>query len=289
MISAMHMRPTVRTIPSAAAPVHPPAAPSPARAAGRRFASPRFYVCLALLVSSAIGLPVLARLTGAYFRKKPVPLKTHLAALKLAELEPDYRPHKIQAPPLNDESVQSLGTDEYLQVRLIDTRRTSNDPARVASVFITYYTGKPDMVPHVPDECYLAGGYDRAGWPQSIEVPVPAIGAPNDRVPVRLSQFQSRGGQDRPTVLYFFHCNGEYAATRDGVRLLLANPFTRYAYAYYAKIEVTFSGEGSGVRAGKNESIQAMAPLLQKLMPVLLADHFAWDRVVSGEIDAGQR
>jgi hypothetical protein len=47
----------------------------------------------------------------------------------------------------------------------------------------------------------------------------------------------------------------------------------RLRYAYYAKVEVTFLNEYA-VRAGKAAAVAALGPLLERLMPVLLRDHF---------------
>jgi hypothetical protein len=62
-------------------------------------------------------------------------------------------------------------------------------------------------------------------------------------------------------------------------------------HAYYAKIELTFMDDPENPRtaplpAGREESLAAAGPLLQKLLPVLLADHFAWDQVLAQESEA---
>ncbi|MFH1748573.1 MAG: exosortase-associated EpsI family protein [Planctomycetota bacterium] len=261
--------------------------PAAANARRRGPASPRYYVCLALLIISAIGMQALARALGGYFRKEAVPLKQPLLALDWRKLEPAYRPHLIQAPSLNEEQLQALGTHEYTNMRVIDVQREREDPVRVANIFITYYTGQPDMVPHVPDECYLAGGYDPVGGPQTTTVSVPGVGAPDDEIPIRVLEFQSREGEDRPTVLYFFHVNGDYKTRREEVRVRLANLLERYAY--YAKIEVSFTNDPDNTRprryAGRMESLQALEALLRGLMPVLLEDHLAWEeRVMSDQL-----
>lgn len=251
-------------------------------------ASLRFYVCVGILLVSAGGMQALARKLGSYFRKEAVPLKKSLQALEWERLAPEYRQHLIQGRPLGEEELQQIGTRDCLSVRLVDPQRARTDPLRVANVLITYHTGQPDMVPHVPDECYLAGGYDPAGRPRTVTVRVPGVGAKDDRIPVRILQFQAREGEDRPTVLYFFHVNGDYMTTRTEVRLRLAN--LRERYAYYAKIEVSFTDDADNPRerrhAGPDESVVAFGRLLRKLMPVLLKDHFAWDQVVSEEIAA---
>jgi hypothetical protein len=122
-------------------------------------------------------------------------------------------------------------------------------------------------------------------------VRVHGIGAPGDELPVRVLEFRagrseefSTRGPDTLTVMYFFLANGHYALTRNDVRESLLNPFQRTAY--YAKVEITFSSGGS-VRAGKEESMAALGPLLERLMPVLLNDHFRLDRNGSAGQPAG--
>jgi hypothetical protein len=256
----------------------------------RELASVRFYVCVGLLVAAAAGIQALAQALQWHYRKEAVQLKRPLTALDWQKLAPRYRRHALQPPLLGEETIQALGTDNYLQVRLIDETRNPIDPTAVANVFITYYTGQPDMVPHVPDECYLAGGFDRVGAPETVTLPVSGVGAPNDGVPVRVLQFQSRAGRHEPTtVMYLFHTNGDYQATRTGVRHRLLRLDERYAY--YAKIEVNFTSnvDRAMQNADREASLAALQPLLERLLPVLLEDHFAWDLVASGEYDPGRR
>ncbi len=259
----------------------------PATAAGTRVRGPaslRYYVCLAVLLMSAAGLHMVAAVLGIHFVKAAVPLKRPLSEFDWTKLEPDYRQHLHQPDPLNEETLQKMGTEEYLQMRLWDTRRRPADPARVANILITYYTGQPDLVPHVPEQCFTAAGYDQVGEPETISVSVSGVGAPHDLIPVRMVQFHAREGDDRQTVLYFFHANGQYEASRDGVRTRFAkNLWGRYAY--FSKVEVLFTNDPEtqrGLRqAGPQEAVEAIGPLLRKLMPVLLKDHFAWEETTS--------
>ncbi len=247
-----------------------------------RNASPRWYLCMGILLVAAAGMQSLAAYCQWYFRKEPVPLKRPLAQLDWFKLAPRYRPHAIQPPLMKEEERQQLGTEDYVQERLVDTQRAATDPTAVANVFITYYTGQPDMVPHVPDECYLAGGFDPVKAPDTVRVPVAGVGAEGDEIPVRVLQFQSRDAGQRPTtVLYFFHVNGKYRTTRNEVRTQLAG--LRERHAYYAKIEITLTNDSPSLQrvssADEEQSRAALAPLLARLMPVLLKDHFAWDEV----------
>ena len=65
----------------------------------------------------------------------------------------------------------------------------------------------------------------------------------------------------------------------------MLNP--RLRYAYYAKVEVTFQGENS-IRAGKQASIAALGPLLARVLPVLIQDHFDLDKFPAARQAAGQ-
>jgi hypothetical protein len=246
-----------------------------------------------MLVMAAVGLKATARWFGWFLRKEKVPLKRSLQLFDARQVGPRYEPNRLlngRLQPMSEEMVEGLGTEEYLQVYLTDTDKPGDDPTRVALLFVTYYTGKPDLVPHVPDECYLAGGYERIGA-ATVAVPVSGVGAPGDRVPVRVMQFRgqqrnplSGGGMDVITVMYFFHTNGNYATTRNEVRASMANPFQRYAY--YSKIEVTFCSPLL-VRADREASVAALGPLLERVMPVLLREHFDLEKFAGGEKQVG--
>ncbi len=67
---------------------------------------------------------------------------------------PEYELHGRQPPPLNDELIANLGTEEYLQWNVVDRTLPPSDPASTCLLFVTYNTGKPDMVPHNPRESF---------------------------------------------------------------------------------------------------------------------------------------
>ncbi len=264
-----------------------------ASTAARAPASWRYWACLALLVLAAAGLQTAAGWFGWFLRKEAVELKRPLQLFDVRKLGPRYERHPLtdRIEPPSEDMIQSLGTREFLQVLLTDTTKPVGDATRVAQLFVTYYTGQPDMVPHTPDECYLAGGYDKLAQ-DSATVRVPGIGAPDDEVPLRVLQFRARqrpgaiGGQpDVATVMYFFHVNGGFTTTRNGVRARLSNPFQRYAY--YAKIEVTYN-DGGRRRAAPEASLAALRPLLESVMPVLLDDHFDLELLTTAGAADGQ-
>ena len=273
------------------------AATPAARGALWRRASLRYYVCLGLLVTAALGMHALTLALKVHFQKEPVKLREPLAALKLG---PAALPYVLRPEPqqqLDSDVEQSLGTTEYAALYIHDTSRPPTDPAAQASVFITYYTGQPDLVPHVAEECYIAGGFKTSTQATTTVVRAAGIGGAgpaHDEIPVRVlglsaplgTPLHTEGGDDL-TVMYLFYCNGQYLATRDDVRFKLGNLFERYAY--YAKIEVRFgsyderSPGGGLLAASRVASLEAIGPLMEKLMPVLLDEHFAdWTALTGG-------
>ncbi len=252
----------------------------------RPLVSARYVTCVVVLLAAAAGIEALKRFGGISLTKEPVELKKSLREFDERRLAPEYSLHPVRPKPLEHDVLETLGTQEYVDLRIIKAGAASNDPTSMAIVFISYYTGKPDMVPHVPDECLVAGGLDRVGRAYSQEVNVSLPGAESASIPVRVLQFRGRdhgtsNGSDtdapRPmTVLYFFHCNNQYKATRSGVRMTLGDIWERFGY--YAKFEVRFVNEHTGAAAPLEDSLEALGPLLEKLMPIVFEDHFAdWE------------
>jgi hypothetical protein len=265
----------------------------PARvlAVARRTTSPRFYVCVAILLVAAASMQFVAQLLGGYFRKDAVPLKRPLDLLNQDKLLPEYRTHRRQPPPLSPETVENLGTEQYLQWYLVDQNCGSEDPTAVVHLFITYHTGQPDLVPHNPKECYAAGGADYRDE-TTITVEVARPDGEVVKIPVSVLEFDPpghartlsparAGGKPRLIVAYFFYTNGKYVTSRTGVRTATANLWDRYAY--YSKIELSFTDSGLTERPDREAAIAATRRLLRKLMPILWEDHYQdWEALENG-------
>lgn len=285
----MNSRTTVTT--PAVRSVAAPAVPGRADAAAP-FASARFYVCVGVLAAAALSMQGAAKMLGQHFRKEAIALRKSFSQFDVARLSPNYTTHATPPAPIDPETLQTLGTDEYVVLRLVDTSKPREDATSVAHVFVTYYTGKPDQVPHVPDECMSAGGYalQQAGW---ADVPVADVGAPDNQIPMRVLTFHPRQGLRNPfaaaarvgpTVAYFFHTNGRYVTTRDQVRLIQSNLFERYSY--YAKIEVNFTDYAMVRSPSREESLAALRPLLERVVPILVHEHLPdWEK--AGAAPAG--
>lgn len=223
------------------------------------------------------------------FRKQAAPLKRPLIAMDIGKLAPEYRLNAIQPHPIGDEMLASLGTEEYLQWNLNDLGVPLDDPTRVAHLFITYYTGKPDAVPHNPKDCYTASGAELVG---DTEVTIEMPGPHGDPVliPISVLEFSRKmrsnlivpESESLQVVAYFFYANGKYVTSRTGVRRAIATLSDKYAY--YSKIELTFSDAKTGVNlANREQTIAAVEKLLRKVMPILWSDHYQdWEALKDG-------
>lgn len=247
----------------------------------KSFLKPAFVVCVAVLLSAAIAKEAVIRVLGVQMTKVSIAMQHPLDEMNDAVLAPFElkKNSRIQ----NRDVLESLGTEEYLQWTLEDSEADPADPTRYCSLFITYYTGNPDMVPHVPDECYVGGGNERQGG-GTVTIDIPR--SDGDR---KLDfQFVAFKNIDRQTmredtfsVQYFFHANGKYSANRTDTRLILgSNWFSKYSY--FCKVEWKFYGADSFglIYPDKEQTLQASEKLLGRLLPELEKNHWPdWEKI----------
>jgi hypothetical protein len=241
-----------------------------------------FLLCVGVLTVSAIGMKTAMHWAGVKSIKLPLPLQKPLDQLDTRPLVP----YKVinKATIQNLDILQSLGTRDYIQWILEDPEVPSSSPVRYCSLFITYYTGNPDRVPHVPDECYVGGGNTQTKADTlTLDMQTgasPAGSALSAKLSVRRLVFASKQAnpldpQAEFSVLYFFKANGQYADGRTGVRFIMSKNFT-CKYSYFSKVEWKFSGTGSpSVKDIEDASVKLMSVLL----PILETQHWPdWEK-----------
>jgi len=255
----------------------------------RVYFQPAFLICVAVLATSELVIkPILG---VAIPDKEPLPLKKPLDLLD----EEDLSPYKVISKTKigNEEIVKELGTQDYIQWVLEDTDVSSDSAVRKLLLFITYYE-LPDKVPHVPEECYTGGGFQRmasgdrvisfwqkiknrlfgledsitfeinnnAGFAKSIRGKYIVFGTTN------FSPWRSKW---QFPVLYFFRVNGEYADSRGKARITLnKNIFGKFSY--FCKVELVFNQ--SSVIINGEEALATSQKLLGVILPILEAKYW---------------
>jgi hypothetical protein len=259
------------------------------RAAARRRMWAMSVVC-AVLLAASIGLNAGVTTLKWSFHKQPVPLRQAITSIP-AQLGPWVQQNVDE--PLAAEIEQTLRTRDYIQRVYVDTRKAdpevllrwqtaqvktpelreellrsvaSRDPLAVVRIHIAYYTGGVDTVPHIPERCMLAGGFDPVGRTQA------ELDLGDRQLRCSFVQFQERAGHAAPltfNVAYLFQVNGDYehdAVT--GVRKRLQDLSERYAY--FAKIELmTQSPQGSAeqARASMGDFLRYALPEIERVLP----------------------
>lgn len=289
--------------------VSPPKAPvaSPVK---RLLRDPRFIVAAVVLTVCAAGFNAAARALQLNFRKLAVPLPVKSLDDKAEGIPATLASRWIQVTddrPLSSDVEAALGTKQYVMRTYVDlraARKTEADfkdrnpqkiqsliadlqarqPAAIVLVQITYYTGLVDTVPHIPDRCMVADGFQPTDW-RDLTVPQAyADGKPRD-VKFRFITFEDITGRGRVTrnVGYFFHVNGRYEDDPLGVRKTLQNLFE--TYSYFAKVELMTEQPGHGGAAAtataRDAAATSMQELLQALLPELEPRLPDWQKVSS--------
>jgi hypothetical protein len=235
------------------------------------YLQPAFLICTAVLALAGGGMSVATRRLGLYLKKEPLPLKLSLDALDEGQLAP----YKVVAKQKieDTEVLKSLGTQDYIQWVLEDPCEPERSAVHDVLLFITYY-GLADRVPHVPEECYTGGGYQRLET-TDIRLRIGAAGQSRD-IPGRYLLFGPKEGsgmlaaQQFP-VLYLFRVDREYAGNRDEARIALNKNIFRKC-SYFCKIELAFNQ--SSVPPAKRDAVAAGEKLLSVLLPLLEQNHW---------------
>jgi hypothetical protein len=266
---------------------------------------PAFWIVTALLLVAALGLNITVRFLELHFRKLPVDLRQSLNGLPKTLGPWVLVPNDEGLPP---DMIEALGTKEYAFLDYVDGRLVSakeleelqskagrerreqlarlqqRRPAAVVNLGLTYYTGKADTVAHIPDRCYIAGGFEPISykiekWPIGRQLSL----AGGEGIEVRYINFEDQSsGRNRlrRNVCYFFHANGQFESDPLGVRRRLQS--LRERYGYYLKIE-TMSLEPDADKAAR-----VMQDFLSQTLPAVQACLPDWNRLRQSGVPTGK-
>ncbi len=231
-----------------------------------------FLICIAVILLCNGYISYRKAHYGVTLIKKAIPLKKSFDLIDETLISPYkvVRKQKIT----NKDILESLGTENYLQWILEDETAESLSPVKNCSLFITYYTGNPDQVPHVPEACYTGGG-NQIESKSSVKMTI--TDANNiAEVPATCLVFKSNPAEiwqreNKFAVVYFFRVNGHYKGNRTTTRLALGNLTSEYSY--FSKIEIKFFNR-NGFYPEKEEAVAATEKLLNVILPVLEKYHW---------------
>jgi len=245
----------------------------------KKYTKPEFLMCVMLLAIAASGMSIAVKRFNLYLKKDPLPLKKSLELLDQEQLAPYEIVKKLKIT--NNEIIEALGTKDYIQWAMKDSDLTIKDPGSNVLLFITYYK-LPDRVPHVPEECYTGGGYQRK-TSDAVEFLIDKPGF-KKTVPGRCLVFE-KAGSDFTTgrqaqsfpVVYFFRVNGKYGNSREDARIALnANIFEKCSY--FSKIELVFNLKSTA--PNKEQAVKASEKILSVILPILEKDYYPdWDKI----------
>jgi len=236
----------------------------------RVYLQPAFLICIGVLAAAGGGMSVAIESFGVYLKKEPLPLKKSFDLLDVNDLAPyQVIKHKIENPQI----LKELGTEDYIQWIIEDPQVPADSSVRRCLLFVTYYR-LPDRVPHVPEECYTGGGFQRLStdsvvlkikndsYEKEIKGKYLVFGS------IKANFWQS---SEQFPVLYLFRINGDYAASRDEARIALNKNLFRKS-SYFSKVEVVFNQ--TPIAPDKEQAIEASEKLLGVILPILEKEHW---------------
>lgn len=271
------------------------------------FRSRGFVLVLGVMLCAALGLNTAQRAMKLHFQKERVELRRTLDRLP-AELGPWL---KVVDTQLGDDVEHTLATKDYVQRTYVDTRKLRDaaevaelkalsgaareqrveqirqrDASAVVNLHVAYYTGLIDTVAHVPERCYVAGGYNPENADVVALAAFPNVPGRSPNLKVKYAEYRDRARPQQPVrdIAYCFQVNGKYEFDSiKGVRFRLQNIFEKYGY--YAKIELaTFLGDDT------KRAQSTMADFLSFAMPEIELCLPDWHAITGQDapLNAGQ-
>jgi len=251
--------------------------------------------CLAL-VGSGLGFRVAVSHLNIYLQKEPVHLREHFATIPRSL---DSWRAEGQDAQFDAAMLETLGTDVYLD----RTYGHVSDDSVKMSVHLAYYTGMIDAIPHVPDRCMVAGGFDQESRSRNVSldidttmwiddpehvnrksgVPYPLVSFPHRirgdmvtvRMPlgefaIRVTEFSHRAAPNgRIFAGFFFIANGHVTANPLDVRALAFDKTDKYAY--YCKVQFTMFGDAdfdeAAFAAHVSDILTELLPEIMRCLP----------------------
>lgn len=237
----------------------------------RGMREPAFVVASLVLASGAAGLYFAIESANIYLTKLEIYPRSDLTVMSLpVETTNWIRVGTDQIETV--EIIDELGTDEYLTRSYAEKNSEDGKRPRIVQLHIAYYTGMIDTVPHVPDRCFVGGGFREGGKVKSVPIKLDdstwkltenvreswkgqvfTMKASNEYgetggarvtlprnphdITMRAMDFIDDRSKQTLYAGYFFIANGGTVERAEGVRMLAFD--LSDDYAYYLKVQIT--------------------------------------------------
>ena len=226
----------------------------------KTYTQPAFLICAGTLVIAGASMSIAIKSFGIYLKKEPLPLKKSLDILDKKALAP-YKVVSVGKIE-HEEVVKALGTEDYIQWHLEDVNVPADSAVRYCLLLITYY-GLPNLVPHVPEECYTGGGYQKL-YSNSVVFRVNK-GSRQEQLPGKYVVFTGKSSDP----------------WQNDTRIVLGkNLFRRYSY--FSKVEMNFFNMKFGAQTfpSKEQAVSASQKLLGVILPLLEKEYWPdWEKL----------
>lgn len=271
----------------------------------RSLFNPAYLVALGILVVSALSLGRAISAMDIYLLKLPIYPEGNR---KLRQILPETADWKRVGNDMIETAdvVKTLGTDNY-----VSRMYAHKQEDLVLDFHAAYYTGMVDTVPHVPERCFVGGGWQIAAESSVVDIPLdtsnwipsstddtlytvrishdndvapgtrielPTGVTPEDSLRMRTTMFFDPEGR-KVFSGYFFIANGGTVASSEDVRLLAFN--LSDDYAYYLKVQFTSAQVDTA-----EELADVAGRLLDDLLPELMLCVPRWSEVEAGRYPA---
>jgi hypothetical protein len=238
-----------------------------------------YLLAVVVLAGAAASLQAARNRGALQLIKKALPIRKPLDDLDRACVQP-YE--VLGSPRLSPEILGDLGTNEYVTWSL----RAGGErvPWKATQMFVTYYTGVQDQVPHVPEECMTQGAFSLE-TDETFEMDMARL---RRKISVRRLSFYPPPAQQTTGKVYVYYTiciNGDFYPGRERARLRMADPHE--SHLYYSKVELSFDGLGE---ADVPTADQQASHLLDGVLTELVKSH--WPKAGSergGGSDAATR
>jgi len=227
----------------------------------------KFALAFIVLGGGAAGMQAAKAMGWLQLIKKPLPIRKPLPDMDVQV----FSPWQASGVRMRPESAEELGTTEYAMWNLRNPAESGATGS--CTMFLSYYTGVQDQVPHVPEECMTVHGSAIENFTTMEDVDIAGQKASLRKLSFLPTPNEMQSGDvGRKYVYYLIGVNGDLLASRDAVRIRMSD--FRDSHLYYSKVELAFRTDAAVVDEGPLD--RAALDLMNKTVTELFKAH--WPR-----------